>query len=209
MRIGLFGGSFNPVHPGHLHVAREARRRLGLDRVWWLVSPQNPLKGADETADYEQRFAAVEAIASAPGFVVSDLERRLGSRYTAETIAALRTRYPRVRFVWIMGADNLAGFHAWRDWAVIMKTVPVAVIARPGRALQARSSPAAQRFRDARVDPVHAPALVEMRPPAWVYLTARLNPASSTALRAQARASMSARASVSPADASSVDRVNR
>jgi nicotinate-nucleotide adenylyltransferase len=190
MRIGLFGGSFNPVHEGHLHVAREAKRRLGLDRVWWLVSPQNPLKGADETEDYERRLAAVAAAADDPGFVVSDLERRLGSPYTADTIAALKTRHPRTRFVWIMGADNLASFHRWRDWIAIMRGIPIAVIARPDRALAARSSPAAQRFRNARVNSVHATALVEMRPPAWIYLTARLHPASSSALRARARASV-------------------
>ncbi len=188
MRIGLFGGSFNPVHEGHLHAAREAGRRLGLDRVWWLVSPQNPLKSVAETEDHARRLDAVRAVADAPGFVVSDVERRLGSVYTVDTIAALRMRHPRVRFAWIMGADNLAGFHRWRDWTAIMRMVPVAVIARPGEALRARSSPAAQRFRDARVDPAHASVLLEMRPPAWLYLTARLNPASSSALRAQARA---------------------
>jgi nicotinate-nucleotide adenylyltransferase len=190
MRIGLFGGSFNPVHDGHVHVAREAKRRLGLDRVWWLVSPQNPLKDAHETEDYDRRLAAVRAAADAPGFVVSDLERRMGVRYSVEVVAALRARHPRVRFAWIMGADNLASFHRWRDWTGIMAMVPVAVVARPGDALHARSSLAAQRFRDARVDPAHASVLVEMRPPAWLYLTARLNPASSSELRARTRASL-------------------
>ena len=185
MRIGLFGGSFNPVHDGHLHVAREAMRRLKLDRVWWLVSPQNPLKPAAETSDFAKRFAGVERIAAEPRFVVSDVERRLGASYTAATIAALAARHPKARFVWIMGADNLQGFHRWRDWAGIMNTVPVAVIARPSDPIRARLSIAAQRFRTARVSSRDAAALVETPAPAWLYLNVRYHPASSTALRAR------------------------
>jgi nicotinate-nucleotide adenylyltransferase len=190
MRIGLFGGSFDPAHAGHLHVAREAMRRLALDRVWWLVSPQNPLKRARDTADYERRLAAVSALAAGPGHVVSDLERRIGARYTAEVVDALLARHPRVRFVWIMGADNLATFHRWRDWPGILRAVPVAAVARPGDTLRAQLSPAAQRFRHARVPSAHAHALLEMRPPAWLYLCARLNEASSTELRARGSAAL-------------------
>lgn len=187
MRVGLFGGSFNPVHDGHLHVAREARRRLGLDRVWWMVSPQNPLKDSVETDAYWRRMAAVWEAADAPGYVVSDVERRLGTAYTSATVAALVARHPGVRFVWIMGADNLAGFHRWRGWTRIMETVPVAVVARPGDALRARLGPAARRYATARVDQRQAVALVEMAAPAWLYLTARLHPASSTEIRSRSR----------------------
>jgi nicotinate-nucleotide adenylyltransferase len=188
MRVGLFGGSFDPVHDGHLQVAREAKRRLGLDRVWWLVSPQNPLKTAQTSKDYDRRLAAVAALARDPGFVISDFERRIGARYTIDVVAALKARHPRVRFVWIMGADNLARFHRWRDWAGILRAMPVAAVARPGDALKARLSPAASRFRHARVDPAHATALLEMSPPAWLYLTTRLNESSSTELRARGSA---------------------
>ncbi|MGD2131838.1 MAG: nicotinate-nucleotide adenylyltransferase [Maricaulaceae bacterium] len=188
MRVGLFGGSFNPVHAGHLHVAREAMRRLGLHRIWWMVSPQNPLKSSKETDDYWRRMAAVWQIADRPGFVVSDIERRLETPYTSATVTALKTRYPRVNFVWVMGADNLAGLHRWNEWRKLMEAVPVAVIARPGDrpsdALRARLGPAAQIYRHARVDQSEASALALMKPPAWTYITAPLHPHSSTALRA-------------------------
>lgn len=187
MRIGLFGGSFDPPHEGHLHVARTARQRLNLDRVWWIVAPRNPLKSVEPAAAYERRLDQVRALADEPGFAVSDIERRLGSPYTIDLVTALRRTHPRVRFVLIMGADNLASLHRWRDWSGLIRKIPVAVVARPGDAIRARLSPAAQRFRDARVDPVNTKALLEMRPPAWLYLTARLNAASSTALRASAR----------------------
>lgn len=187
MRIGLFGGSFDPPHEGHLHVARTARQRLALDQVWWLVAPHNPLKSAEKPSAYERRLDHVRALADEPGFVVCDLERRIGSPYTIDLVTALTRMRPRVRFAFIMGADNLLTFHRWRDWSGILRTLPVAVVARPGDAIRARLSPAAQRFRDARVDATNTNALLEMRPPAWLYLTARLHEASSTALRAAQR----------------------
>jgi nicotinate-nucleotide adenylyltransferase len=185
MRIGLLGGSFDPAHGGHLHVARTAMARLGLDRVWWIVSPQNPLKRGRDTGGYERRLAGVAALAREPGFVVSDIERRLGTPYTADVVAALVARHPRARFVFIMGADNLQSFHRWKNWTAIFASVPIAVVARSGASLKSRLSPAAQQFRDRRVDCAHAGALLEMSPPAWLYLTARLDPTSSTALRAR------------------------
>jgi len=185
MRVGLFGGSFNPAHAGHLHVAREAKKRLGLDRVWWMVSPQNPLKDTAQTDAYWRRMADVWALADDPDFVVTDVERRLGTSFTQATVSALVTRHPGVRFVWVMGADNLQGFHRWRGWSSIMNTLPVAVVARPGDALRARLGVAARRFANARVDQAHARALVAMQAPAWLYLTTKLHPASSTELRTQ------------------------
>jgi len=186
MRVGLLGGSFNPAHGGHAHVARTALTRLGLDRVIWLVSPQNPLKGR-AAASLGERLAGARRIATGPRMLVSDLEARLGSRYTLDLIRTLRARYPAVRFVWLMGADNLADFHRWRGWQEIARLVPIAVVARPGWTLAARRSPMARRFAAARLPASEARRLPQTAPPAWIYLTAPLNFASSTALRAASR----------------------
>ena len=185
MRVGLYGGSFNPAHEGHAHVAETARRRLQLDRVIWLVSPQNPLKAAHETAPLETRLAAARAIARGRSMIVSDAETRLGSQYTIDTIQALQARFPGVDFVWIMGADSLASFHRWRGWTQIMAQVPVAVVSRPWISLKSRSSPAARRFAGARVSLLEAKLLPGAKPPRWVFLTGPLNFQSSTALRAR------------------------
>ena len=185
MRVGLYGGSFNPAHAGHAHVALTALRRLGLDRVVWLVSPQNPLKPAHRTASLERRLSGARRQArGGRAMVVSDAEARLGSRYTIDTARAFKARFPGVRFVWIMGADNLAAFHRWRGWTNILREMPVAVVARPGDTVKSRLSPAARRFPRARVPANAASTLADRAPPAWVYLTAPLNPASSTAVRA-------------------------
>jgi nicotinate-nucleotide adenylyltransferase len=186
MRVGLYGGSFNPPHAGHAHVAQTALMRLGLDRVIWLVSPQNPLK-RNQPADLAARLAAARTMARGPSMIVSDLETRLGSQYTIDAIRFLKARFPGVRFVWLMGADNLVGFHRWRGWTEIMRLVPVAVVARPGFVLAGGLSPAAQRFSRARRPQNQARALASATPPAWVYLTAPLNFISSTSLRRQAR----------------------
>jgi nicotinate-nucleotide adenylyltransferase len=188
MRVGLLGGSFNPAHAGHAHIARTALARLGLDRVIWLVSPQNPLKPAEGTTSLGSRLDATRAFAEGPGMIVSDLEAKLGTRYTLDLIRILRARYPAVRFVWLMGADNLASFHRWRGWAEIMRLVPVCVVARPGWALKGRLAPAARRFAWARRPAGEARRLATMSPPAWIYLTAPLNFESSTAIRARAAA---------------------
>lgn len=182
MRVGLFGGSFNPAHDGHAHVAETALIRLGLDRVVWLVSPQNPLKGAPEPI--EERMAGATRFAAGPSMVVSGAEDQLGDRYSIDTIRALKARYPGVRFVWVMGADNLAGFHRWKGWTEIFRELPVAVVARPGSTLKALTSPAARRFAHVRVAPG---TLTASAAPAWSYLSAPLNFASSTALRERQR----------------------
>jgi nicotinate-nucleotide adenylyltransferase len=166
MRVGLFGGSFNPPHEGHVHVARTAMRALGLDRLIWLVSPGNPLKG--EPAALGKRLAAVRRFARGPKMIVSDVEARLGTRFTVDTLAALKQRFPAVEFVWVMGSDNLASFHLWKRWREIGRAVPVAVVPRPG--FSVRSSPGA---RTVKAMVLHAP----------------LNDASSTALRARASVS--------------------
>lgn len=187
MRVGLFGGSFNPAHEGHAHVAETAKRRLKLDTVIWLVSPQNPLKPTHETADLAQRLAGARGLANERGMIVSDAETRIGARYTIDTVRALKARYPRVHFVWIMGADSLASFHRWRGWTQIMRETPVAVVSRPWIALKARFSPAAKRFARYRIPSSRAALLPGMKPPAWVFLRGPFNYQSSTALRERQR----------------------
>jgi nicotinate-nucleotide adenylyltransferase len=183
MRVGLFGGSFNPAHEGHAHVAATALTRVGLDRVIWLVSPQNPLKPTHETAALTRRVGQALRYAHGPSMIVSDAETRIGSFYTIDTLRVLKARYPGVHFVWIMGADSLASFHRWRGWTQIMREMPVAVVARPWTSIRSRFSPAARRFASARIPASAATTLPTRKPPAWVYLTGPLNFTSSTALR--------------------------
>lgn len=183
MRVGLFGGSFNPAHEGHFHVADTARARLGLDRVVWLVSPRNPLKSERDARSFPARMASARTVARGPSMIVSDFENRAGTSRTVETLRALKSRYPGVRFVWVMGSDNLASFHRWRGWTDILRLMPVAVVARPGSLLDSRFAPAAQRFARFRRPSSQARILPLARPPAWLYLRAPLNPASSTAIR--------------------------
>jgi nicotinate-nucleotide adenylyltransferase len=183
MRVGLFGGSFNPAHSGHAHVARTAMKRLGLDRLIWLVSPQNPLKSSHETAPLTERMASARR-QSAPGQIISDAETRLGVRYTIDTLRTLKARFPGVQFVWVMGADNLAGFHRWLGWTEIMRNVPIAVVARPGTQLSSRFSAAAQRFPHARKPFRQGRIHPRIKPPALIILRGPMDPASSTAIRA-------------------------
>lgn len=184
MKVGLLGGSFNPAHDGHAHVAETALNRLGLDRVVWLVSPQNPLKSADHMAPLAERMASARGAAHGPDMIVSDFETRAGTQWTVDTLRALTARHPGVRFVWLMGSDNLATFHRWRGWTDIMRLMPVAVVARPGSMLESRTAPAAARFATARLPQEKARLLPGLAAPAWTYLTAPLNPRSSTVIRA-------------------------
>ena len=182
MVIGLLGGSFDPAHDGHVHVTREALKRMGIDRVWWLVSPGNPLK-ARQPAPMAARMAHAKALMQDPRVVVTDLEARLGTVYTADTIARLQAIYPGVAFVWLMGADNLVQFHKWGRWREIMARVPVAVLARPGSGLKARLSVAAQIFRGNRVH--RGENLARRKAPAWVFINLPMHDASSTEIRAR------------------------
>jgi nicotinate-nucleotide adenylyltransferase len=193
MRVGLFGGSFNPAHEGHAHVAEAALARLRLDRVIWLVSPQNPLKSAADSASLMARMASARRQARGPRMIVSDVERRIGSHYTIDVLRILKARFPGVRFVWIMGGDNLNSLHGWRGWVNILREMPVAVIARPGAEMKSRSSPAARRFAFARLSSRESPGLALRAAPAWVYIRAPFNFASSTALRARPRAEAAAK----------------
>jgi len=179
----LLGGSFNPAHEGHAHISKIALKRLGLDQVWWLVSPQNPLKSSRNTAAYSQRFAMAAKMADHPRIKVSDFELRAGTRYTIDTLTALKRRYPDHQFVWLMGADNLAGFHKWRNWQEIANLLPLAIIDRPGNAGKALSSTAASRLRRYRMNEQDGSILARAAAPAWMFLTGPTRPDSSTALR--------------------------
>jgi nicotinate-nucleotide adenylyltransferase len=182
MVIGLLGGSFDPAHDGHAHITREAMKRLHLDRVWWLVSPGNPLK-ARPPAPMAQRMARAREVMTDPHVVVTDLEARLGTRATADTLRRLRAIYPGVRFVWIMGADNLVQFHRWNRWRDIMAMVPVAVMARPGAGLAARLSVTARAFRASEV--ARPEVLGLHAAPAWCFVNLPMHGASSSAIRAR------------------------
>jgi len=187
MRIGLLGGSFNPPHPGHRHIAETALRRLDLDQVWLIVTPGNPIKDHGELTALSQRLAATRATVSHPRILATGFEAALPSAYTARTLAFLRRRFPGVCFVWIMGGDNLASFHRWQEWSAIMRMMPVAVLDRPGFRYRAMAGRAARTFDFAQVDETAAPTLAAMHAPAWVYLTIPLANISSTELRQQAR----------------------
>ena len=169
MCIGLLGGSFDPAHEGHAHITREALKRFGLDEVWWLVSPGNPLKDRGP-APMADRIARAQDVMRDPRVVVTDLEARLGTRYTFETLSDLIRLYPGVRFVWLMGADNLASFHHWENWRDIMQLVPVGVLARPGQRISARMSVAARLFRRNRLRVREAGLLRRREAPAWVFV---------------------------------------
>lgn len=183
-RIGLLGGSFNPAHEGHLHISRVALKRLGLDELWWLVSPQNPLKPTRGMAPLAERLEGARRLAAHPRIRVTDIEREFGTRYTADTIRTLRRRFPRARFVWIMGADNLIQIARWENWPAIFSTVPVAILDRPTYSLRALASEAARRFAGFRLPADQAGRLADMEPPAWMFLHIRLSGASATRIRA-------------------------
>ena len=183
-RIGLLGGSFDPPHPGHVHISLWALRSLALDRLWWLVSPGNPLKPRGP-ADLARRVAASRALMRHPRVDVTDLEAHLGSRYTADTLEALRARYPGVHFIWLMGADNLSGFHHWERWDAIMARVPIGVMARPGQQLRAGLSPAARRFAALRLPQGAGAVLGRGGQPGWILMTGAMSAQSSTAIRAK------------------------
>jgi nicotinate-nucleotide adenylyltransferase len=184
MKIGLFGGTFDPPHEAHLAACLLAMKRLQLDRVWWLVTPGNPLKDTRGLAPLAERMALARSLAQHPRIDITDLEAEIGTRYTHETILYLRRRCPGVHFVWIMGADNLRSFHRWQQWRGIAGLVPIAVVDRLGPSLYATASLAGQALARYRVPESAAGSLAKLGPPAWVYLHGLKSPLSSTALRA-------------------------
>jgi nicotinate-nucleotide adenylyltransferase len=181
--VGLLGGSFNPAHDGHLHASLLALRTLGLDQVWWLVSPQNPLKPVKGMAPFAQRLAQCRVLVRHPRIVVSDIETELGTRYTVDILAELKKRYPRTRFVWIMGADNLIQIRRWKNWRKIFATVPVAIYDRPPYSLKAKASFAARRYARWRRQGAEARTLGQAKSPAWAFFHTKLKAISSTAIR--------------------------
>jgi nicotinate-nucleotide adenylyltransferase len=185
LRIGLLGGSFNPPHAGHRLISRIALERLGLDAVWWLVTPGNPLKNISTLPSLAARMASCTHITSDPRIMPVAVEAALGTRFTADTLAALSSRWPQIRFVWLMGADNLAQFHKWRDWQNIAQTMPIAVLDRPGATHRALRAPAAIALSRYRLPEASAKALATTQAPSWMFLHGERSQLSSTLLRKQ------------------------
>ncbi|MFO0995923.1 MAG: nicotinate-nucleotide adenylyltransferase [Alphaproteobacteria bacterium] len=182
-RIGLLGGSFNPAHAGHLHISRLAIEHLALHELWWLVSPQNPLKPVVGMAPFPARFAAARRVARHPRIRVTAIERDLGTRYTVDTVRALKARHPEAHFVLVIGADNLLQLPAWHAWEQLFQELPVAIFDRPSYSQRALGGVAALRFAGWRLDQAFGPQLAYRAPPAWIFFRTALHPASATALR--------------------------
>ncbi|WP_068005671.1 nicotinate-nucleotide adenylyltransferase [Pseudovibrio axinellae] len=187
-RIGLFGGSFNPPHPGHFMVAETALRRLALDQIWWLVTPGNPLKSHRELASLEERVSAVEALAQHPRMKVTAFEKVLGTSYTASTLHSLLRIRPNLNFVWVMGADNLSNFHHWQNWQSIIEGVPLAIVDRPKATLSSLSARVCQRYAFAQLKEKSARQLPKRKAPCWTILRGPLDETSSTLLRKRGHA---------------------
>ncbi len=183
LRIGLFGGTFNPAHDGHRMASLTALRRLQLDRVWWLVTPGNPLKDNARLPPIEKRIAFSRQVADHSRIHVTGIEAKLRTRYTADTLRALQRRCPGVHFVWLMGSDNLQNFHRWNEWRAIARMMPIAVIDRPGSTHHAVASPAANWLSRYRMSESQGAALPGAKPPAWIFLHGRRSDLSSTMLR--------------------------
>jgi nicotinate-nucleotide adenylyltransferase len=183
MRIGLLGGSFNPPHAAHRMISLTALKRLHLDQVWWIVSPGNPIKNHDSLAPLSARLRLSREVSRHPRIKVTGFEAGIGTAYTAEVLRFLRRRFSHTRFVWLMGADNLANFHRWNEWEAIFRIMPIAVEDRPEWRRRALASPAASRFSRFRIPETDAAALPYFSPPAWCYLSGPLSKLSSTALR--------------------------
>jgi nicotinate-nucleotide adenylyltransferase len=187
MRIGLFGGSFNPPHEGHRLVALQALKRLELDAVWFLVSPGNPLKNHADLAPLSERVIAARRLVDHPRIRATGFEAAHGLAYTYETLRFLRAAHPGVKFVWIMGADNLRQFHRWERWQEIARLMPMAIYVRPGSSRLAPASKAAETLLRHRIDEADARILADLQPPAWVYLHGLMSTLSSSLLRARRR----------------------
>ena len=182
-RVGLLGGSFNPAHDGHRYISLEGLKRLGLNEIWWLVSPQNPLKSADDMAPLDVRLRQAQRAARSSRIRVTDVEDEIGTRFSIDTISALERRFKTTSFVWLMGADNLLQMPKWRDWKTIFQSVPIAVFTRSSYSRKALTGAAAKHFADCRIRESAGAELVECSPPAWVFLHTKPHSASATRIR--------------------------
>lgn len=185
LKVGLLGGSFNPAHEGHRLLSLMALRRLQLDQVWWLVSPQNPLKPSSGMAPQADRLAQATSVAQHPRIIVTDIETKLGTRFTIDTVRALQTRFRETRFVWLMGADNMIELPRWAKWRDLIETVPMVIYPRPGYTLKARTSLAATTYRQAQLDPADAPLLCQFEAPALCFLDGPQSAQSATKIRVE------------------------
>ena len=181
-RIGLLGGSFDPAHQGHVHISKWALKALQLDKIWWIVSPQNPSK-LHKASVLERRINYAHSIIDHPKIAITNIESHFQTHFTCDTLLKIKNHYPHSSFIWIMGADNFSGFHRWKNWRFIFKTMPIAVMARPLYGLSSLSSPAARCFFYARKPASYAPLLPQIKPPSWVYLNGAQSSLSSTRLR--------------------------
>ena len=182
-RVGLLGGSFNPAHRGHRLISTEAIKRLRLDAVWWLVTPQNPLKKCNDLAKLQERLNYATKLANHPRIWVTDVERRFGSQYSIDTIKRLKRKFPKRKFVWLLGADNLAQMPLWLDWPKIFESIPIAVFNRPSYCHQALAGLAAERFRRSQHKEQYARYLIDTAPPAWMFIHTPADPISSREIR--------------------------
>ncbi|MCF8474681.1 MAG: nicotinate-nucleotide adenylyltransferase [Emcibacter sp.] len=182
-KIGLLGGSFNPAHQGHLDISLSALRTLKLDAVWWLVSPQNPLKSCDDMASLQERMVHAKKIAKDKRIHVTDLENDLGTRYTIDTLGKIIKTLPETEFIWLMGADNIVQFSQWKDWKKIAQIVLFAIFDRPSYSMAVETSEAAQYFKDYQIPENKASEFASMHPPAWIFIRDIQNPLSSTEIR--------------------------
>lgn len=186
LKVGLLGGSFNPAHEGHRLVSLMALRQMQLDQIWWLVSPQNPLKSTRDMAPLDVRMRGAKQWAAHPRIIVTDIETHMGTRFTVDTVVALQHRYAQVHFVWLMGADNMIQLPRWAKWRELVETIPMAIYPRPGFNLKARLSPAATTYRSSWLDPSDASLLPRLKAPAFCFLEGPQNPISATQLRIEA-----------------------
>ncbi len=182
-KIGLLGGSFNPAHAAHLEISLVALEKLKLDGVWWLVSPQNPLKSPEGMASFEERMTSARAMSPEPRIYVTDLEEKMNVRYTVDSVTRITSLLPDTQFVWLMGADNLAEFSQWKDWKKITQTIVFAIFDRPGYSTAAETSEAAAYFQDKEIPSAEAADLCSLKPPAWTFIRDTKNPLSSTDIR--------------------------
>lgn len=186
-RVGLLGGSFNPAHEGHVEISEAALDFLGLDYVWWLVSPGNPLKDIKELFPFEERVEAARSLPKDDRIIISELERNFETNYTIDTLEMILKTMPRYHYVWLMGADNLINFDKWKDWRKIAETVPFAIFSRPSYSISSLDSLAAKALREFRIDKNQAKSLYRLKPPAWVFCDLTANPVSSTEIRSKTK----------------------